>query len=804
MTTQLLLRLYDWFARHRLLRLALPFAMVLAALASASQLHFKEDITDFLPNDHNYRRSMEIYRQTNAAERIFIVASPTDTTQLNTALLVRAMQLLEREGKARGWQLMAQVDFESVMRIPDFAYQNAPLLLGNADFARIRRITSTDSMTAVLQRSREMLLFPTGGMVTQNIERDPLGFFTPLLSRLQASGNALRYELHDGYIFTPDDRHAVAMLTSPYGASETNGNALLVRQIDSVARSIETRVPGVHFAATGAPVIAVDNASQIKTDSIWAISIAATLIVGLLVWALRRARHLLLIVVSLGFGWLMAMGGMALVSHEVSIIVLGIASVIIGIAVNYPLHFVTHLAHCASPRQTLEEIASPLVVGNITTVGAFSALIPLDATALSHLGIFAAMMLVSTILFVVVFLPHYVGKKDTSGKAQTASEQGEMSDNTPLSATVNAPAATLTPRQRRQSAIVGMALGAITLVLGYFSLGTQFDTDLRNINYLTPQQQALLTQLAQMRGEERGTTQVYFVAEGRNAEQALQAAEQPQYPLLVASKAEQGRRLAQWRSILNERAPQLDSLRLLAAKEGFASDAFAPFQKILSTPFEPQSPAHFAPLLQASVGNRIIGNTVVNIVNVPSQKADSVVSAFAPTAHAQRWAFTLPSLNATIANSLSQHFNYIGWVCGAIVFVFLWLSFRKFKLALIAFMPMVVSWLWILGTMHLLDMRFNLVNIILATFIFGQGDDYSIFVTEGLIYERRHGRPMLAAYRKGILLSAAIMFIGMGSLVVARHPALHSLGAITIVGMGAVVALTYVVPPLLFKWWVKG
>ena len=138
-------------------------------------------------------------------------------------------------------------------------------------------------MAAALQRNREMLLFPTGGMVTQNIERDPLALFTPLLARLQASGNALHYELHDGYIFTPDDRHAVAMLTSPYGASETNGNALLVNQIDSVARSVEMRVPGVKFAATGASVIAVDNASQIKKDSIWAISIAATLIVGLLV-----------------------------------------------------------------------------------------------------------------------------------------------------------------------------------------------------------------------------------------------------------------------------------------------------------------------------------------------------------------------------------------------------------------------------------------------------------------------------------------------------------------------------------------
>jgi hypothetical protein len=803
MTTHLLLRLYDWFARHRFLRLALPLVLVLAALASASQLHFKEDITDFLPNNDNYRRSMEIYRQTNAADRIFIVASPTDTTQLNTPLLVRAMQQLEGESQARGWKLMAQADVESVMRIPEFAYQNAPLLLGNADFERIKRITNTDSIRAALQSCREMLLFPTGGMVTQNIERDPLGLFTPLLAKLQASGNALRYELYDGYIFTPNSRHAVAMLTSPYGASETSSNAQLVMQIDSVTKAIEARLPGVQFAVTGAPVIAVDNASQIKKDSIWAIAIAATLIVVLLVWALRRARHLLLILLSLGFGWLMAMGGMALVSSEVSIIVLGIASVIIGIAVNYPLHFVTHLGHCASPRQTLEEIASPLVVGNVTTVGAFAALIPLDATALSHLGIFAAMMLVSTILFVVVFLPHFVGKKDIKLAQNDGAERSEPVASSAVSSQINLPASALTPRQRRQSAAVAGVLVTITLVLGYFSLGTQFDTDLRNINYLTPQQQTLLAQMAQMRGEEKGTTPVYFVAEANNVQLALQAAEQSQYPLLVASVAEQQRRLQQWHSILNHRAQQLDSLSVLAASEGFAPDAFKPFQELLKAKLTPQLPAHFAPLLQASIGNRIMGNTVVNIVNVPSSQADSVASAFKPMEGVERWAFTLPSLNATIANSLSQHFNYIGWVCGAIVFVFLWLSFRKFKLAVIAFMPMVVSWLWILGTMHLLDMRFNLVNIILATFIFGQGDDYSIFVTEGLIYERKHGKPMLAAYRKGILLSAAIMFIGMGSLVVARHPALHSLGAITIVGMGAVVALTYVVPPLLFKWWVK-
>ncbi len=802
-TIQWLLKIYDCLAQHRLLRLILPVVLVLAALASASRLHFKEDITDFLPNDNNYRRSMEIYRQTNAADRIFIVASPTDTTRLNTPLLVRAMQMLERESKARGWKLNAQADVESVMRITDFAYNNAPLLMGDADFARMRRITCTDSMTVALQRAREMLLFPTGGMLTENLQRDPLGLFTPLLERLRASGSALRYELHDGYIFTPDDLHAVAMLTTPYGASETKANTALVRQIDSVARSIEQRLPGVKMAATGAAVIAVDNASQIKQDSIWAIAIAITLIIALLFYALRRTRHLALILVSLAFGWLVALGGMALVSREVSVIVLGIGSIIIGIAVNYPLHFVTHLTHCPSPRQALAEIASPLVVGNITTVGAFAALIPLDATALSHLGIFAAMMLVGTILFVVVFLPHYVGQSKGVDKAATTEAEVEKPLDVPLNAAANASSAHKQPRRSPLSAAVSVALVVITLVLGYFSLDTQFDTDLRNINYLTPLQQTLLAELAQMRGEESGTTPVYFVAQGSNVQQALQAAEQRQHPLLVASKAEQARRLAQWRSILRERTAQLDSLNVLAARAGFAPEAFAPFHALLKKSFASQQPGHFAPLLQASLGNRIMGNTVVNIVNAPTSQADSLAMAFAPSPNAQRWAFTLPTLNATIAQSLSQHFSYIGWVCGAIVFVFLWLSFRKFKLALIAFMPMAVSWLWILGAMHLLDMRFNLVNIILATFIFGQGDDYSIFVTEGLIYEHRHGRPMLAAYRRGILLSAAIMFIGMGALIVARHPALHSLGALTIVGMGAVVVLTFVIPPLLFRWWMR-
>ena len=101
--------------------------------------------------------------------------------------------------------------------------------------------------------------------------------------------------------------------------------------------------------------------------------------------------------------------------------------------------------------------------------------------------------------------------------------------------------------------------------------------------------------------------------------------------------------------------------------------------------------------------------------------------------------------------------------------------------------------------MQLFGIQFNIVNIILATFIFGQGDDYTIFIVEGLAYEHRTGKSILPQYRQSIILSAAIMLIGIGILVFAQHPAMHSLGTITLIGMTVTLIMATTIPPLLFR-----
>lgn len=44
------------------------------------------------------------------------------------------------------------------------------------------------------------------------------------------------------------------------------------------------------------------------------------------------------------------------------------------------------------------------------------------------------------------------------------------------------------------------------------------------------------------------------------------------------------------------------------------------------------------------------------------------------------------------------------------------------------------------------------------------------------------------------------MFFGIGSLIIAKHPALHSLAVVTIIGMFSVVLMAMILPPFIFQW----
>ena len=155
-----------------------------------------------------------------------------------------------------------------------------------------------------------------------------------------------------------------------------------------------------------------------------------------------------------------------------------------------------------------------------------------------------------------------------------------------------------------------------------------------------------------------------------------------------------------------------------------------------------------------------------------------------------------------LSGVLNDDFNVVLGISSLFVLVVLLLSFRNLAIALIAFLPMSMSWYIVLGVMGLLGLEFNLINIVISTFIFGIGVDYSIFVMDGLLGK---DNPKLLTYHKtAIFFSAVVLILSIASLMFAVHPAISSIGLSTLIGMASTIAITYTLEPFLFNIYKKG
>lgn len=105
----------------------------------------------------------------------------------------------------------------------------------------------------------------------------------------------------------------------------------------------------------------------------------------------------------------------------------------------------------------------------------------------------------------------------------------------------------------------------------------------------------------------------------------------------------------------------------------------------------------------------------------------------------------------------------------------------------------------------LLGIEFNIFNIIICSFIFGLGVDYSIFITNGLLTEYRTGERILPTNKTSIILSVLTTVAGVGVLIFAKHPVLYTISVVSLIGIVCAALSAFIVqPPLLFRLFIGG
>ncbi len=787
------------------------FVVCVAGCAfGVARLHFVEDIGSFFPSNGENQRINDAYQHIGSDNRIIISVQETKTNDdletVDVELITDVVdELAARLSEADTGHLMKdvfyQVDDEQIAEVTQFVLKNLPYFLEKEDYDRMDSMLSPTFIAQQLESDAFMLASPVGVM-QDIIVNDPLFFSSEVLKKLSDFQLDDRVHQENGHLFTKDGNEALLMVSSNFPVSETNNNAKLIQLIDNVIDSVSSIHQGsVEVRSFGASQVSLTNSQQIKKDSIWAIVLSLVFIIALLVYYYRNLKSILLIVSTISFGALMALGLVSFFRNPVSLIAVGVASIIVGIAINYPIHFISHFKRTDDKRLIIKEIVNPLLIGNITTVGAFLSLLCISSHAMGDLGFFAAMLLLGTIAFVLVFLPHFLGKRPDNWK------EGELSFKK------------MAEFHPENSSVFIYVVLLLTVVFFFFSFRTSFETDMHKINYMTEEQRAAFDKWTAQ--SDTSVQMVYCVAEGKTPEEALTRYElaRPLFGKLLAdsvvvkvsgisgfipSQKEQSERIARWNAFWSVRRAQfLADFDAKVAVSGFNPAAFDDFRQLLQTDFSPQPLSYFEPIRKNLASSYIVeedGKSMIySVLSVDKKQCKSVETQLS-NIDKNVFAFTGSSVISRMVDALSGDFDNVLFICGFIVFAFLLFSFGRIELALSAFVPLTIAWIWILGLMGLFDMKFNIVNIILATFIFGQGDDYTIFVTEGVMYEYAYGKKMLAQFKNSILLSSAIMFLGIGMLIFAKHPAMRSLAEVTIVGMASVVMMAYVFPPLIFKW----
>ena len=148
---------------------------------------------------------------------------------------------------------------------------------------------------------------------------------------------------------------------------------------------------------------------------------------------------------------------------------------------------------------------------------------------------------------------------------------------------------------------------------------------------------------------------------------------------------------------------------------------------------------------------------------------------------------------------IKDNFNFLLFYTGILVFLTLFLIYGRLELALITFLPMLISWIWILGICAILEIQFNFVNIIISTLIFGIGDDFAIFISDGYLKKYKTNDDVITVNLQSIFLSALTTIIALGSLIFAKHPAINSIALIAIIGMVSILIISFFLQPFLYK-----
>ncbi|MEO6231055.1 MAG: 1-acyl-sn-glycerol-3-phosphate acyltransferase [Ferruginibacter sp.] len=801
--------IYQYFKKHRPVFFACFVGCFLFTGYFATQVKFEEDISKVLPRDKKISKLNEVFSNSKFMDKLVVIVSLKDSTTADpdrlTSFTDSFVNNIQSDLSAYITKITYQVNDSLAMELFGSVSEHLPIYLNDADYKAIDSLVTPNQIKETLQQDFRTLTSPAGFALKNIISKDPVGISLLGLKKLQSLQYDENFELYDNYILTKDHKHLLLFIQPKYAPNNTGKNAILLNGLDKI---IEEQAGDREVAYFGATAVSVGNALQLRKDTLLTQGITVLFLVAFLGFYFRKKRAPLVILIPVVFGALFSLAAIYFIKGSISVIALGTGSVILGIAVNYSLHVFNHYRHAGSVEETIADLAFPLTIGSFTTVVGFFCLQFVESEMLKDLGLFAGFSLIGAMLSSLIFLPHFI----TSKKEQQQHIVEEESWINKL--------ASFSPEYNKY--LVLLIIG-LTVLFSFTARYAGFESDLGRMNFMSDKLKAAEANLNKI--NEYALKSVYLVTEGKTLDEALVNNEKMLQTInrlkdkgivkkysgvssLIISDSLQQYRIERWNNYWTpEKKTQLFALLEKEGKSiGFSATAFDNFKELLNKNFELVDPTQMETVRKNFLNDYITEkpgkSTVVTLVKVVADDKSEIYNAFEDSETVT--VVDKQYLTSRFVEIINADFTSIALMTSLLVFVVLLITYGRIELTLVSFIPMAISWIWILGIMGIFDIKFNIINIIVSALIFGLGDDYSLFIMDGLLGEYKTGRKNLSSFKSSIILSAITTIAGLGVLIFAQHPALKSIALISVIGIASVVLMAQVLIPFLFGILVKS
>lgn len=676
--------------------------------------------------------------------------------------------------------------------LPALLLQALPNLVTEHDLTLIEQRLQQHNIRQQLTRLREQLFTPQGWMTKQQMQRDPLAFWQISADHLRHLNPMAHSDQQQRDFVSRDGRHRLIVADTDVAIGDVIAGGQLM---DQVQQSVALCVPeGITATVVSGHKYTIANARTIQRDLRVVLGVATVAILLIFILALRSWRALFVFMLPasvLGF----SAAAVSLFFPTVSGITIGFGAVLLGITVDFTLHVYFSLRHSGQPQHQLRRLTPPLIGGALTSFLAFSVLLVSSLPGQRQLAVFSMTAITLAALLALIVMPHLCGR--SSKRDDRCCDDGKR---LPL----------------RGKSVVAL-WGVVMLLCCVAAPQLQFDGDMRSLSVSTPQLRAGEQQLQQVWGNMRSSALLF--ARGETLDQALtvndeiyrlvagqQSVIEPDTPphlvslasILPSVQQQQHSRML-WNTFWQKHQQLLvEQLHQQGGAMGFSSSAFIPFISWLN---QPTTGVDLNFWQQAgftdAMSGLMIDDDSISKTGGSGVALISLIDEIELTPQLQQ---QLRDVDGTIViaqgifrQQLSQALahDFIRFIIMAlvVVVVVLVIWYRRFSSVLLALLPVGSGMLFMFGSMGWFGLSFNLFNVIAAILIIGLGVDYGIFMLS-----RCDGSGCQQS-EHAVLVSALTTLAGFGSLVLAQHPAMHSIGVTVLFGISAaVLTALYVVP----------